>query len=72
MNYSDPVDPYQAGELLSQWAGGVIGRFALDESSVTHSELMEAVSVSLTLSAQTLDEIFNLRNGFVVDLFCSP
>lgn len=66
------VDPDQASEMLCQRAGEVVGRFALGASDVTYRELFEAVGVSLAMSAQTPEELFNPRNAFLVELFCTP
>lgn len=66
------VDPDGASEMLSQWAGSVLGRLALDGTSVSDAELYEAVGVSVILNAKTEEEVFDPRNAFIVDLFCTP
>ena len=66
------LDPDGASEMLSHWAGNVLGRFALDETSVSDAELYEAVGVSLVMNAKTEEEVFDPRNAFIVDLFCTP
>jgi hypothetical protein len=65
-------DPNEAADVLSQWAGGVVARFALDASSVSEGDVYEAVGVSLGLSATTDEELLNPRNPYIVDLFCTP
>jgi hypothetical protein len=66
------ISPDDASEMLSQWAGNVVGSFALDETSVSDADLYEAVGVSLVMNAKTEDEVFDPRNAFIVDLFCTP
>jgi hypothetical protein len=63
------VDPE---EELRQWAGDVVGRFALDERSVRYGELVEAVGVSKALSAKTVEELLDPNSAYLVELFCSP
>jgi hypothetical protein len=66
------ISPDDASEMLSRWAGNVVGSFALDETSVSDADLYEAVGVSLVMNAKTEDEVFDPRNAFIVDLFCTP
>ena len=72
MALTEELDPKEVGDLLSQWSGDVLGRFALRDRSVSEADIYEAVAVSLINSRDTSEGVFSPDNHRIVSLFIDP
>lgn len=68
----EPLESDAVHAYLREWIGQTIGGFALDESAVTESDLIEAVTCELMLTAATVDEVFGPATPRIAELFCTP
>jgi hypothetical protein len=66
------LEPDEVDALMRERIGQTIGSFALDETSVTLDELVEAVYGDLLLQATSLDELFSDSTLRIAELFCTP
>jgi hypothetical protein len=58
--------------LLRELVGETVGRFALGDTSISESDLIDVVDMDLTLEAQTLAEVFSPHSRRIAELFCTP
>jgi hypothetical protein len=66
------IDDASFESHMQEWIGETIGRFALGEAGITQGQLIEAVDVELTMSAETVGELLSPSNRRMAELFCTP
>lgn len=66
------IEPEEVDDALRQWTGEVLGKIALDETTVSYNDLLEAVTATLIMTAETVEDALSPRTAYLAELFCSP